>query len=168
MNNNNYELDDFKFNLQLLLSNCRNLYNSEALWKDELNIFAESVFTKILIQLNDILQKLKKCNLCIIWQDDINKEDGNITDLVSKLRNASCHIDSNNNHINKNKKDTKFVFNKISGNSPNAFKRGNLVLGCNYKDDIAFYYGEYRIYLKRHIERLIKELPQEIEKINQA
>lgn len=52
------------------------------------------------------------------------------------------------------------------GKCPNAVKIGeDISLGNEYQDDIAFYYGDKRIYLVRHIKRLLEELPNKINKL---
>ena len=118
--------------------------------------FAESVFIEILIRLNDLLGLLDKNGQRITFVDDVDVqgEVKDITDLVSKLRNASCHVRSGNIQIGTNI----FVFNRFFGYTPNGIKMGEIVLGSQYKDDTAFYYGLFRIYLNRHIKRLIEEI----------
>lgn len=118
--------------------------------------FAESAFIEILIRLHDLLQLLDGEGKRITFTDDVDIQNGvnDITDLVSKLRNAVCHVRSGNRRIDTNT----FVFNRFIGHVPNGIKMGAIVMGCNYKDDIAFYYGPYRIYLNRHIKKLIAEI----------
>lgn len=102
----------------------------------------------------------------IVWSDNVQVDQNikDITDLVNNLRNAACHSDSSINYISNS--GIKFVFNTVVGKFPNAFKIGeNISLGNEYQDDIAFYYGEKRIYLVRHIKRLLEELPNEINKL---
>ena len=116
--------------------------------------------------MNYILQELSKKNNRIIWEDDVQADQNikDITDLVNNLRNAACHSDSPRNYIS----DTsiKFVFNTFAGKCPNAVKIGkDILLGSEYEDDVAFYYGDKRIYLVRHIKKLLVELPSEISKL---
>lgn len=155
------DLELFKRDLLNETKRGADLYDSQILRSDE--IFAKSVFIELLILLNYVLQKLsiKKCR--INWSDDveITEKNKDITDLVNCLRNAACHNDSQENIVC----DTgiKFVFNRFTGKCPNAMDiGGGKKLGNEYVDDLAFYYGDKRIYLIRHIKRLLEELPDRI------
>jgi len=95
-------------------------------------------------------------------QTDQNIKD--ITDLVNNLRNATCHSDSLRNYISNS--SIKFVFNTFVGKCSNAVQIGqNISLGNEYQDDVAFYYGDKRIYLVRHIKKLLEKLPDKINKL---
>ena len=154
-------MENLKRNLLFEFQRCNELYLSQALTND--SVFTQSVFIEVIIRLDYLLQKLNSINNRITWPEDIsNKSIDDITDLVNKIRNAICHFDSKLNYIDDS---NKFVFNIACGKMPNAYKVGDIVLGCDYEDDIAFFYGDYKIYLKRHIERLLKQLPDEINKL---
>ena len=157
------ELDSLKDELLSETQKCKELFDSKILTKHPL--FAQSAFIEILIRLDYILQKLSKNNSRIIWADDIQTDQniGDITDLVNKLRNAVCHVGSRTHYISNS--DIKFDFNRIFGKGPNAVQIGDFSSGCEYEDDIAFYYGDKRIYLRRHIKRLLDELSEEINKL---
>ena len=146
------------------IQRCVDLFNSQVFVNRQL--FTQSAFVEILVRLNFVLQKLSDNNNRVAWADDIqiglNIKD--ITDLVNNLRNAACHSDSPRNYINNS--SIKFVFNIFSGKNSHAFEVGkNIFLGNDYQDDTAFYYGDKRIYLNRHIKRLLEELPGEINKL---
>ncbi len=116
--------------------------------------FQEPVFVSIILKLDDLLQKFRILNQRINFKDDISS--GDITDLVNKIRNAICHLNSDENLLDE-KTQTKFVFNTLVG-KVNAVKIGeNIVAKSDYDDDIAFFYGEHRIYLKRHLIRVLNE-----------
>jgi len=143
---------------------CAELFNSQVFTNHQ--IFTQSAFIEILVRLNYILQELSKKNNRVVWADDVqtDKNIKDITDLINNLRNAACHSDSPRNFISNS--NIKFVFNTFAGKCPNAVKIGeNISLGNEYQDDIAFYYGDKRIYLARHIKRLLEELPNEINKL---
>ena len=151
----------FKRNLLLEQQRCVELFNSQIFIQHQL--FTQSAFIEILVRLNYILQELSKKNERIVWVDHVktNQKIKDITDLVNNIRNAACHSDSPKNFIANY--GTKLVFNVFIGECPNAVKIGeNILLGCEYRDDIAFYYGENRIYLNRHIKRLSEELYDKI------
>jgi hypothetical protein len=58
----------------------------------------------------------------------------------------------------------KFTFNVIAGLAPSAFNLNGVKLGSDFADDIAIYYGEKRIYLRRHLlaalEAVVRNYPQ--------
>ena len=157
------DLDLLKRDLLSETQRCAELFNSQIFTKHQ--IFTQSAFIEVLVRLNYILQELSKKNNRIVWADDVqtDKNIKDITDLVNNLRNAACHSDSPRNYISNS--SIKFVFNTFVGKAPNAVQIGNISLGNEYQDDIAFYYGDKRIYLVRHIKKLLEELPNEINKL---
>ncbi len=158
------DLDLLKRDLLSETQRCAELFNSQVFTNHQ--IFTQSAFIEILVRLNYLLQQLSKKNNRIIWENDVQTDQTikDITDLVNNLRNAACHSDSSRNYISNS--SIKFVFNTFAGKCPNAVKIGeNISLGNEYQDDIAFYYGDKRIYLVRHIKRLLEELPNEINKL---
>ena len=158
------DLDLLKRELFSETQRCAELFNSQVFTQNQ--IFTQSAFIDILVRLNYVLQELSEKNNRIVWTDDIqtNQNIKDITDLVNNLRNAACHSDSPRNYISNS--SIKFVFNTFAGKCPNAVKIGeNISLGNEYQDDIAFYYGDKRIYLVRHIKKLLEELPNEINKL---
>lgn len=158
------DLELQKRDLLMDVQRCAKLFDSQVFTQHQ--IFTQSAFIEILVRLNYILQELSKKNSRIAWTDDVQANENiiDITDLVNNLRNAACHSDSPRNYISNS--SIKFVFNTFAGKCPNAVKIGeNISLGNEYQDDIAFYYGDKRIYLVRHIKRLLEELPNEINKL---
>lgn len=158
------DLDLLKRELLSETQRCAELFNSK-IFTDH-SIFTQSAFIEILVRLNYILQELSKKNSRIIWNDDIQTSQNikDITDLVNNFRNAVCHSDSPRNYVSNT--SIKSVFNTFVGKCPNAVQIGeNQTLGGEYEDDIAFYYGDKRIYLIRHIKKLLEELPSEINKL---
>lgn len=159
-------MDDLlKRELSFEIKRSKDLFNSKVFTSN--SIFRQSAFIELLIRIDYVLQELSKKGERITWADDIqiNQNIKDITDLVNNLRNAACHIDSLRNYVTNT--SIKFVFNTFVGRSPNAVQIGqNIFLGNEYEDDVAFYYGDKRIYLIRHIERLLEELPNQIKKLN--
>lgn len=158
------DLDLLKRELFSEMQRCAELFNSHVFTNHQ--IFTQSAFIEILVRLNYILQELSKKNNRVVWADDVqtDKNIKDITDLINNLRNAACHSDSPRNFISNS--NIKFVFNTFAGKCPNAVKIGeNISLGNEYQDDTAFYYRDKRIYLVRHIKRLLEELPNEINKL---
>lgn len=149
--------DDFfiKSQIQSNIWDVKNLLNTGVFNAPVLRPFQEPAFISIILKLNDLLQKFRILHQRINFKDDISK--GDITDLVSKIRNAICHLDSPENLLDK-ETYLKFVFNMVIGKG-NAVQIGNNVVAkSDYDDDIAFFYGEHRIYLKRHLIRVLNEV----------
>lgn len=115
----------------------------------------EAAVVHLLINLNDLLQKAKSDGSRITFADHVALSDrvSDVTDLVSKLRNAACHLGSPENDIGLGK----FRFCTVAGKR-NAIAIGAFVPGCEFEDDIAIYYGVHRLYVRRHIARAIEEL----------
>lgn len=138
--------------LKFELGRCQKIFELNILQSE--HVLCQSALIEILIRLNYILQSLNKVGNRISWKDDVEVEGGDITDLVNNMRNAACHSESYLNKIG----NATIIFNKLVGYVPNAIKIGDITIGSNYADDIAFNYGSYVIYLKRHIARLLDEL----------
>ncbi|MFD1107561.1 hypothetical protein [Sphingobium olei] len=117
--------------------------------------FFRPCITQILIELSDLLQKLDKNRKRICFKDDISQQDGgrDVTDLIRDCRNASCHISSGAHIFQQNK----FVFNVMVGYCPAAMQINDVILGCDYADDIAIFWGSLKLYAGRHIVRAYRE-----------
>lgn len=142
-----------KFEIRNQLNRCIEIYGSGALYGD--SILAQSALVELLIRFNDILQFLSSKKLRINFKDDVKGEGvSDVTVLVNKPRNAACHerTSGENNFSN-----SRFVYCKFLGGAKIQMPDGNLY-GSDYPDDIAFFYGDKRIYLNRHIRRLLEEI----------
>lgn len=118
-----------------------------------LRIFQEPVFVSIILKMDDLLQKYRIINKRIVFSDDI--DTGDITDLVSKIRNAICHKESDENFLN-SESNIKFVFNIMAGEGT-FFDIAGEKIKSDYKDEIAFFYGGHRLYYRRHLVRALLE-----------
>ncbi|MFA7286736.1 MAG: hypothetical protein WC052_03705 [Patescibacteria group bacterium] len=150
--------DDFftKDQLRSDMETIKGLLSTGVFSAPILQPFQESSFVSIALKLHDLLQKLSALGHRIRFSDDISQDDVDITDLVSKIRNAICHLNSPENLLDK-KTQLKFVFTMIVGKG-NAISIGDKIMASSeYADDIAFYYGAHRLYLKRHLVRAINE-----------
>ena len=115
---------------------------------------SEAALALLLINLKDVLGALKTLGHRIDFDDDIDG-GGDITDLVADMRNAICHNGSplrmfdpaNNNSLS-------FVV--VIGEGT-VMQIGDYVIANPYQDDVAFFYGKFRILLRRQIHRAIRE-----------
>jgi hypothetical protein len=110
-----------------------------------------------MICLRDLLCKTEKYVGRISWADDVlvNEYVHDITDAVTAVRDACCHIDSFKRRFTDH--GARGVFNVICGKGTLA-RMGDLELKSDYEDDIAFFCGKNRLYMNRHIVRVFKEV----------
>src|SRR3989344_721370 len=149
MDKNNFFI---KSQISSNIDSIARLLNTGVFGAEVLRPFQEPVFVSIILKLDDLLQKFRILGKRISFKDDIR--DGDITDLVNKIRNAICHLNSDENMLN-DKSQIKFVFNVVIGKGTAVQIDEKAAAVSDYEDDIAFFYGEHRIYLKRHLVRLI-------------
>lgn len=142
------------FDTARAIQQCENML--EELSKLEFGELQPVYATHLFIHLHDLAQRAKAIGQEITFTSDIQQTNGvvNVTDLISKLRNAVCHIRSPTRNIG----EGSFVFNRIYGYMPNAFGTKDANYGCDYADDIGVYYGVYRFYLRRHGRRILDDL----------
>lgn len=124
---------------------------------DHCKLFRQSAFTELLIRLHDILKHLNKNGkrICCSEHVQIDNDVRDITDLISKLRNAACHMTSKNRTVSGT--NIEFAFNIAKGNITILNSTG-INIGCEFEDDTAYFYGNFRIYLIRHIKCLLEHL----------
>lgn len=119
----------------------------------------ESAFIELMICLRDLMKKVEDHATRISFKDDINtdKDTKDITDTIIHVRNAICHLNSGKRHVDKNKNRVSFC--SMTGKGC-IMKIGDIELRSDYDDDICFFYGKHRLYLKRHIIRAFSEASQ--------
>ncbi len=119
------------------------------------NPFLSAAITEVLICLNDLLQKSKDVGLPVTFTDDVRTIGGvkDITVLVNKVRNVRCHIGSKSQIINGTDKIGMAI---IPGEK--SMKIGDVEMKSDYDNDLLFVFGEFSIYLHRHIVRAYQEV----------
>lgn len=127
----------------------------------------QSAFIELLIRLNDLMQKANSLGARISFTDDVAIYPGvrDITDAVRECRAAVCHMYVNSTFITQDGLPARRG--KTAGCSELSFAivRGQIVLlqtprytiTSDYQDDICFFYGAHKLYLKRHIVRALEE-----------
>jgi len=124
----------------------------------------QAAFIELIIRLRDLLYKCDKFDGRVNFSDDVvylkykdyygkEKEVKDITDAVAYIRNAACHIESELNFLDPN---IIFIFNVAYGKH-NIISTPKKNLTSDYGDDVRFFYGEQKLYLKRHIIRAFEE-----------
>ncbi|MYN06568.1 hypothetical protein [Pseudoduganella aquatica] len=116
----------------------------------------EAAITLLAINLNDALQKASTDGKRITFSDNIDAEAkvADVTELISKFRNAACHIFSPLTKVD----GGKFRFIVIGGKAIGAISISSWDFGSDFEDDVAIYFGRFRVYLVRHIQRAVDEL----------
>lgn len=117
---------------------------------------SQSAFIELMICLNDLLAKANQKDVRIGFTDDVpvSRQVKDITDLVAMIRNAACHMPSGTRHVDD--AGNRFSFCSMAGKVAGVLIN-DVVLEAEYEDDMAFFYGSLRIYLKRHVLRSFKE-----------
>lgn len=117
----------------------------------------EAAVTQILVCLSDLVQKADAdgYRITILDHVDINEDVKDVTDLITRSRNAACHISSPLQEID----TSRFRFCVAVGKCT-AIQFGDFAMGCEFDDDIAVWYGRYRIYLKRHVVTVLNRLSE--------
>lgn len=137
------------------ISTCREILNLPLFNGAMPQVLTSAAVTLLLINLNDLLQKLRSVNRTIVFADDIHPSGNatNVTELINNARNAACHLNSGNHTID----SSKFSFCFFIGKCPNVIAIGDLVLGSDYENDVAILFGLNRVYIARHITRALNE-----------
>jgi hypothetical protein len=117
--------------------------------------FFKAAFIEVLINLRCLMYKAKTFSAKIDFTDDV-KIEGKVVDvseLITFVRDALCHLDLKHHHVNDGGRVSFNVsFGKRCTISGLDYRHESL-----YEDDVAFSFGEQRIYLKRHIIRAFEE-----------
>ncbi len=127
------------------------------------NPLVKSGFTELMICLRDLMEKTKKFGTRISFVDDITltpkSKIKDISDLVTFIRDALCHIATKDHFIVPGK--IKASFNIVYGKGTLAPHPG-ISLTSDYSDDICFFFGIEKIYLRRHVLRAFEETKRQL------
>jgi hypothetical protein len=143
-----------KLMIKSSISTCRNLLNRvDKLDRDLL----EAAYVLLLIHLNDLVGVAAKDGKRIVFIEDVADVEGveDVTDMITKCRNAAVHIKSPLSNVS-GSGTLKFI--RVIGKIPNAFVIDGKAIGSDYADDVAIFYGEYRLYVGRNIIRALNEI----------
>lgn len=124
------------------------------------NVFVRASFTQILIYLRDLMYKSEKyANKRIDFTDDVTPLNENnfkvkdVSDLIKFVRDAICHPDVPHHYFSDGVKAT---FNIVYGKGQ-LMQIDGVDIKSDYEDDVCFFFGKEKIYLKRHIIRAYNE-----------
>lgn len=107
------------------------------------------MLTLLLIQMNDLLQKMDSVGHRLVMDNDIHPASNalDVTSLINNARNAACHLNSGHHNVGSGR----VSYCRVVGRVPNAFVINDVVLGSDFADDAAVIFGTNRVYMKRHI-----------------
>lgn len=121
------------------------------------NVLFRAAFIEVLIALRDLMYKSERYSSRIDFSDDVQQQHriSDVSDLIKYVRDALCHPDSEDHYIEKNRIQATFnvAFGKCS-----VLRIGDFEQSSEYPDDVCFFFGSQRIYLKRHITRAFEEV----------
>lgn len=119
----------------------------------------ESAFIDFTICLRDLMSKVETHAERISFTDDIqaNGYIKDVTDLITAMRDSCCHINSFKRSLGEPQK--RGSFNTAYGKA-NLMRIDGVDLSSDYTDDIAYFYGTNRLYIKRHALRAFEEAKQ--------
>lgn len=125
------------------------------------NPLFRSAFIDTLICLRDLMYKTAKYAHRIDFSDDVTVRGDvkDVTSLIKYVRDALCHPDSDNHYVESN--NIKATFNVMAGKGV-LLKIGDFEQSNPYDDDLCFFFGSQRIFLKRHILRALDESKRQL------
>jgi hypothetical protein len=115
-----------------------------------------SAITELVIRVRDLVAKAEIHTERISFIDDVTVK-GKVTDvtsLITYVRDAVCHIDSKKH--DHDQFQARISFNVMFGAGCMAEING-VRIESMYRDDVAFFFGPQRLYLRRHIVRAYSE-----------
>ncbi|KQZ29135.1 hypothetical protein ASD50_18255 [Mesorhizobium sp. Root552] len=115
----------------------------------------EAAFALLMVSMKDALQILHASSMRVSFTDDI--PEGDVTNLITNMRNAICHVGSPLRHLDKNN-NTLSLDTAIGAGC--LMEIDGVELSNPYADDVAFFYGKHRVLLKRHCHRAFSEAYQ--------
>lgn len=120
------------------------------------HVLQQSAFIDLIICMRDLMRKTEKYANRIAFKDDVltNTHVKDVTDAITAVRDACCHIDSFKNVFDERGNRGSYM---VAYGKCNLAKINDLELRSDYEDDTAVFYGSNRLYLKRHIMRAFNE-----------
>jgi hypothetical protein len=133
--------------------------------------FVRSALIDLLICLRHLTWKSDREGFRVSFTDDLvlTAMVKDVTDAIKVVRDALCHPDSDHFHVVKGRarrrgeRSTEFGqgeirFVVVYGKIPTAMRLpGEITIGSDYDDDVCFWFGTNKLYLKRHILRAFEE-----------
>jgi len=126
------------------------------------NPLVQSALTELLILVRDLMAKSRIYAEPVEFTDDVNVTEKvkNVSDAIKFVRDAICHVDSDNR--NHDECNARLSYNIAYGQC-NLAKIGDVEIKSDYPDDVWFFFGNQKLYLRRHIARAFTEAKRNLE-----
>jgi hypothetical protein len=151
-------IDDFtKHEINKIIGRIRELLDSGIFCpENSQSPLVKSAFIETLVCLRDLMYKTEKYDERVGFDDDIVKTTKikDVTDTIKYVRDALCHLNSDKHYIENG--NILASYNIIYGKGQ-LLKIGDSKQASDYDDDVCFFFGSQKIYLKRHIVRAFEE-----------
>jgi hypothetical protein len=132
--------------------------------ENALHPLVKSAFTEVMVCLNDLTHKAAKYGSRISFTEDVLIDNNvkDVTDLIRFIRDAMCHIHIYHHFVVPGLIKASFstLYGKLK-HVPFEPDHG-IVLVSDYADDVCFFFGLQKIYLRRHIIRAAVEAQAEL------
>lgn len=127
------------------------------------HVLVRSAFTELLIHLRDLMSKAESHSTRISFTDDVTLTNTvkDVSDLIKFVRDALCHQHIYNHKLTTGPQVAKVSFNVAYGKGE-LMQINNITVQSDYDDDVCFFFGAQKIYLKRHIIRAFDEAKQKL------
>lgn len=125
------------------------------------NPLEQSAFIELMICVRDLVAKSEKYSRRIEFKDDVNLVSGveDVSDAIAKVRNAICHVDSDLRRIEDTEINVAFC---VCIGKANFMVINEKNISSDYEDDVCFFYGSHKLYLNRHIIRVVDEAKENL------
>lgn len=121
------------------------------------NPLVRSALTELLILVRDLMAKAKVFAEPIEFSDDVNVTERvkTVSDAIKFVRDAICHVNSENR--THEELSARLSYNIAYGKT-NLVKTSGVEIKSDYADDVCFFFGNQKLYLRRHIMRAYEEV----------
>jgi hypothetical protein len=128
------------------------------------NPLQQAAFIDLMICMRDLMSKAEKYTKRIDFKDDVLTNDyvKDVTDAITAVRDACCHIDSFKKNFDSNGNRGEYM---VAYGKCNLMKIDDFELRGDYEDDIAVFYGRNRLYMRRHILRALEQARSQLSPI---
>jgi hypothetical protein len=120
------------------------------------NPLQQSAFIDLMICMRDLMHKAEKYTQRIEFRDDVrtSKYVNDVTDAITAVRDACCHIDSFKKNFDGNGNRGEYM---VAYGKCNLLKMDDFEARGEYEDDIANFYGRNRVCMRRHDIRALEQ-----------
>ncbi len=108
----------------------------------------QAAFTEIMIHLRDLLVKAETYGVRVIFTEylDLGPDQTDVTDVICAVRDCCCQTDTDDHRLSGDHAS----YDCIVGIGT-LTKDDGVELESEYQDDIAYFYGGHRLYLRRNM-----------------